>query len=61
MQNYGPRFDLVQNGISGPVEIVGRKGDERVVKDLSSHQWTYQVGLHGLDNKLYSTDSHYGV
>ncbi|KAI6682076.1 hypothetical protein NL676_035957 [Syzygium grande] len=57
LQNYGPMFDLVQNGIPGPVEIVGRKGDERVIKDLSGHVWSYKVGLHGINNKLFSDDS----
>ncbi|XP_022888073.1 beta-galactosidase 15-like [Olea europaea var. sylvestris] len=55
-QNYGPKFDVVQAGISGPVEIIGRKGDETIIKDLSSHKWSYKVGLHGLDNKIYSSD-----
>lgn len=50
-------FDLVQNGIPGPVEIVGRKGNERVIKDLSGHVWSYKVGLHGINNKLFSVDS----
>ncbi|KAA8534750.1 hypothetical protein F0562_029808 [Nyssa sinensis] len=58
-QNYGPKFDVVENGILGPVELIGRKGDEKIVKDLSSHQWSYRVGLHGMDNKLYSVDSRY--
>ncbi|KAK9275963.1 hypothetical protein L1049_023238 [Liquidambar formosana] len=58
-QNYGPMFDSKQTGIPGPVELVGRKGDEAVIKDLSAHKWGYKVGLHGLDNKLYSSDSRY--
>ncbi|KAI9192258.1 hypothetical protein LWI28_020101 [Acer negundo] len=57
LQNYGPMFDLIQSGIPGPVEIVGRKGDERVVKDLSAHKWSYKVGLRGLDDKLFNSDS----
>ncbi|CAA3017871.1 beta-galactosidase 15-like [Olea europaea subsp. europaea] len=56
-QNYGPMFDIVQAGISGPVEIIGRKGDETIIKDLSLHKWSYKAGLHGLDNKIYSSDS----
>ncbi|KAJ9183728.1 hypothetical protein P3X46_007540 [Hevea brasiliensis] len=57
LANYGPKFDLIQAGIPGPVELVGRKGDESIIKDLSAHKWSYKVGLHGLENKLYSLDS----
>ncbi|CAK9171385.1 unnamed protein product [Ilex paraguariensis] len=59
LQNYGPKFDVIQTGIPGPVEIIGRKGDESIIKDLSAHNWSYKVGLNGEDDKLYSTDSHY--
>ncbi|KAG5546987.1 hypothetical protein RHGRI_012874 [Rhododendron griersonianum] len=58
-QNYGPKFDMIESGLPGPVELIGRKGDESVIKDLSSHKWTYEVGLHGLENKVYSLDSRY--
>lgn len=58
-QNYGPYFDTIESGLPGPVELIGRKGDESVIKDLSSHKWSYEVGLHGFDNKLYSSDSRY--
>ncbi|XP_002516256.2 beta-galactosidase 15 [Ricinus communis] len=57
LQNYGPMFDLVQTGIPGPVEIIGHRGDEKVVKDLSSHKWSYSVGLNGFHNELYSSNS----
>lgn len=56
-QNYGAFFDLVKTGISGPVEIVGRKGDETITKDLSSHKWSYKVGMHGFARKLYDPKS----
>nr|XP_009616320.1 beta-galactosidase 15-like [Nicotiana tomentosiformis] len=59
LQNYGARFDLIQTGVPGPVEIVGRNGDERVVKDLSAHKWSYKVDLHGLENKLYAGNSRF--
>ncbi|CAK9159233.1 unnamed protein product [Ilex paraguariensis] len=55
LQNYGPYFDVIETGLPGPVEIVGRNGDESVVKDLSAHKWSYKVGLNGLDDKLYSS------
>ncbi|KAL6224299.1 hypothetical protein ACLB2K_003154 [Fragaria x ananassa] len=31
-------------------------GDETVIKDLSAHKWSYKVGLHGLTNKLFSSE-----
>lgn len=48
---------MIQSGVVGPVEIVGRKGDERIIKDLSAHKWSYKVGLHGYDHKLFQVDS----
>ncbi|KVI12078.1 hypothetical protein Ccrd_009512 [Cynara cardunculus var. scolymus] len=36
LMNNGPRFDAVQIGISGPAVIVGRKGDETIIKDSST-------------------------
>lgn len=50
-------FDLVPSGIPGPVELIGTKGDETIVKNLSSYKWSYKVGLHGLHQKLYSSES----
>lgn len=44
---------MVPNGIPGPVLLVGRVGDETIIKDLSSHKWTYKVGLYGLDDKKF--------
>ncbi|KDP33931.1 hypothetical protein JCGZ_07502 [Jatropha curcas] len=63
LQNYGPKFDLIQTGILSPVELIGHKGDEIVIKDLSSAKWSYRVGLHGMNhqissnNQLYTLDS----
>ncbi|KAI3772554.1 hypothetical protein L6452_03742 [Arctium lappa] len=54
-QNYGPKFDVVQNGIPGPVVIVGKKGEETIIKDLSTRKWYYKVGLDGFDRKFYTT------
>ncbi|KAM3286597.1 beta-galactosidase 15 [Capsicum chacoense] len=54
LQNYGPHFDTIQSGIPGPVEIIGKKGDESIIKDLSSHKWSYTVGLNGISNKLFA-------
>ncbi|KAL0558579.1 hypothetical protein IC582_003156 [Cucumis melo] len=61
LKNYGPQYDLIQSGIVGPVQLVGRHGDETVIKDLSNHKWTYEVGLHGFDNHLFSLESRFAT
>ncbi|EPS73924.1 hypothetical protein M569_00825, partial [Genlisea aurea] len=49
LQNYGSFYDMMEDGIVGPVQIVGIiNGDESITKDLSKHKWNYQVGLRGL-------------
>ncbi|KAH6828560.1 beta-galactosidase 7 [Perilla frutescens var. hirtella] len=45
LKNYGAQFDLARAGLIGPIEIVGRRGDETIIMDLSNHKWTYQKGL----------------
>ncbi|XP_022931970.1 beta-galactosidase 15-like [Cucurbita moschata] len=60
-QNYGPFFDMIQSGIPGPVELIGRNGDETLIKDLSSHKWSYEIGLHGFENRLFSSDSRFAA
>lgn len=57
MQNYGARFDLVGVGVTGPIEIVGKKGDVSIVKDLSHHNWTYKIGLDGMSNQFFSANT----
>ncbi|XP_075673897.1 beta-galactosidase 7-like isoform X1 [Castanea sativa] len=57
LANYGPMFDMIQTGIPGPVQLVVQKGDETIIKDLSSYKWTYKVGLNGLEDKFYDLDS----
>ncbi|GJN30924.1 hypothetical protein PR202_gb19270 [Eleusine coracana subsp. coracana] len=49
LSNYGAFFDLVGAGITGPVKLSGPSG----ALDLSSADWTYQVGLRGEDLHLY--------
>lgn len=51
-------FDMIQTGIPGPVQLVVQKGDETIIKDLSSYKWTYKVGLNGLEDKFYDLDSY---
>nr|CAB3496464.1 unnamed protein product [Digitaria exilis] len=48
LSNYGAFFDLVGAGITGPVKLSGPNG----ALDLSSAQWTYQIGLRGEDLHL---------
>ncbi|ESQ33661.1 hypothetical protein EUTSA_v10006871mg [Eutrema salsugineum] len=57
LPNYGAFFETVPAGITGPVFIIGRNGDETVVKDLSAHKWNYKTGLSGFDNQLFSSES----
>ncbi|XP_028808050.1 beta-galactosidase 8 [Neltuma alba] len=45
LQNYGAFFDTWGAGITGPVRLNGLKNASTL--DLSSQQWTYQVGLQG--------------
>ncbi|KAL9165755.1 hypothetical protein ABFS82_06G191200 [Erythranthe guttata] len=58
-QNYGARFEMTETGLPGPIQIIGKNGDETIIKDLSSHKWTYKVGLEGLDNKLFDVNTNY--
>jgi len=52
VKNYGAHFDMVPAGITGPVQLIGVKGDETVIKDFSSHTWKYRSGLRSLDREL---------
>ncbi|XP_058757536.1 beta-galactosidase 8-like [Vicia villosa] len=52
LQNYGAFYDLVGAGITGPVTLKGLKNGS--TSDLSSQQWTYQIGLQGEDLGLSS-------
>ncbi|OVA10161.1 D-galactoside/L-rhamnose binding SUEL lectin domain [Macleaya cordata] len=45
LQNYGAFYDLVGAGITGPVKLKGLKNGTTL--DLSTNQWTYQIGLKG--------------
>lgn len=60
-QNYGGGYENINTGILGPVQLVGQSGDETVIKDLSEHKWSYKVGLHGMKDKLFSSDSRYAT
>ncbi|MED6122028.1 Beta-galactosidase 8 [Stylosanthes scabra] len=52
LQNYGSFFDTWGAGITGPVTLKGLKNGTTI--DLSSQQWTYQIGLQGEDLGLSS-------
>lgn len=49
LQNYGAFFDLSGAGVTGPVTLSANG----VTLDLSSYQWTYQIGLKGEDLNLF--------
>ncbi|XP_015890709.1 beta-galactosidase 8 isoform X2 [Ziziphus jujuba] len=51
LQNYGPFYDKVGAGITGPVKLNGKNGGSF---DLSSQKWTYQIGLKGEELDLRS-------
>ncbi|KAG6760713.1 hypothetical protein POTOM_033893 [Populus tomentosa] len=55
LQNYGAFFELQGAGITGPVKLEGLKNGTTV--DLSSLQWTYQIGLKGEELGLSSGNS----
>lgn len=55
LQNYGSFFDLVGAGITGPVKLKNAKSGAAL--DLSSQQWTYQIGLKGEELDLPNKDS----
>ncbi|XLT11934.1 hypothetical protein HN51_057624 [Arachis hypogaea] len=57
LQNYGGNFDKWHAGLVGPIELISRKGDETIIKDISQHKWLYKVGLNGWDHKFFSSDS----
>ncbi|XP_011660030.1 beta-galactosidase 15 isoform X2 [Cucumis sativus] len=61
LKNYGAQYDLIQSGIVGPVQLIGRHGDETIIKDLSNHKWSYEVGLHGFENRLFSPESRFAT
>ncbi|CAO2814443.1 unnamed protein product [Amaranthus hypochondriacus] len=55
LANYGAFFDLAGAGVTGPLLLRSSSGGLTV--DLSSQQWTYQVGLKGEDLDLSSGSS----
>ncbi|KAJ1380656.1 Galactose-binding-like domain superfamily [Sesbania bispinosa] len=55
--NYGAYFDNVHVGIDGPVQLVGRKDNTEIIKDITNNVWNYKVGLHCEHVKHFSVDS----
>lgn len=54
LQNYGSFFDTWGAGITGPVTLQGFKDGEH---NLSTQQWTYQIGLTGEQLEFYSGET----
>ncbi|WCJ28381.1 Beta-galactosidase [Euphorbia peplus] len=50
LPNYGPKYDMIETGLLSPIALVGRKADEEIIKDLSGHKWSYNVGFLGLSS-----------
>ncbi|KAK4441166.1 Beta-galactosidase 8 [Sesamum alatum] len=55
LQNYGAYFDKTGAGVTGPVQL--KDSRNRSTVDLSSQQWTYQIGLRGEELSLSSGTS----
>lgn len=55
LQNYGAFYDQTGAGITGPVKL--KSSANGSIIDLSSQQWTYQIGLKGEDQGLPSGSS----
>ncbi|XP_022970625.1 beta-galactosidase 8-like [Cucurbita maxima] len=55
LQNYGAFFEKRGAGVTGPVKLESQKNS--ITVDLSSGQWTYQIGLKGEDLGLSSGSS----
>ncbi|KAF8054086.1 hypothetical protein N665_1351s0002 [Sinapis alba] len=43
LANYGAFFESKPAGNTGLISIIGRNGDETIVKDLSAHTWSYKT------------------
>ncbi|XP_022731075.1 beta-galactosidase-like [Durio zibethinus] len=56
LQNYGAHFDSSSNGLKAPFELIGKKGDTKIVKDLTSNKWNYKIGMDGITNKFFESD-----
>ncbi|KAL0417735.1 UNVERIFIED_CONTAM: Beta-galactosidase 8 [Sesamum radiatum] len=52
LANYGAFFDMRGAGVTGPVQLKSSKNGSTI--DLSSQQWTYQIGLQGEELGLAS-------
>ncbi|KAJ9695245.1 hypothetical protein PVL29_010635 [Vitis rotundifolia] len=44
LTNVGPYFDMVNQGIHGPVQIIASNGSADIIKDLSNNQWKIFLG-----------------
>lgn len=53
MQNYGAYYENVEVGIHGPVELIA---DGKTIRDLSTNEWVYKVGLDGEKYEFFDPD-----
>ncbi|ERN14823.1 beta-galactosidase 8 isoform X1 [Amborella trichopoda] len=53
LQNYGPWFDIAGAGIFSVMLV----GSANILKDFSSIEWTYQIGMEGEYLELYKSEN----
>ncbi|XVF88928.1 hypothetical protein PTKIN_Ptkin19aG0090300 [Pterospermum kingtungense] len=55
LAHFGYAFDMHRTGITAPVQLRMTKGNQTIVKDLSSNKWSYKVGIDGITKKFFDT------
>ncbi|XVF88935.1 hypothetical protein PTKIN_Ptkin19aG0091000 [Pterospermum kingtungense] len=55
LAHYDYEYDLQRTGILTPVKLILEKGNNTIVKDLSSNKWSYKIGMDGFTKKIYET------
>ena len=50
-QNYGAHFENSEVGVHGPVELIA---DGETIRNLSSNEWYYKVGLDGEKSEFFN-------
>uniref|UniRef100_A0A9I9CPE9 Beta-galactosidase n=1 Tax=Cucumis melo TaxID=3656 RepID=A0A9I9CPE9_CUCME len=53
LPNYGAYYENVEVGIHGPVELIA---DGKTIRDLSTNEWVYKVGLDGEKYEFFDPD-----
>lgn len=53
LPNYGARFENGEVGVHGPVELIA---NGETIRDLSTNEWAYKVGLDGEKFEFFNPD-----